>query len=273
MKKHGTKVHMGGGDFNVIRDPWRHHSLFAGLFHPHEMPGHGHLPVDQFHQHFTYIANERAINHHTYQHNMHVEGNSDDHGGHNNNDHGGHDKRQYFPNSAVKLSVPAQTKHEISVHPGGPDVITIPLSKIPGFVEERTASKIPGVVEERTASNIPGVVEERTTSKTRVVMAENKDNQSERHDKQRKLKEEEPNPAAPHFQPLGDNNHGPKPPGTVLEIPLAPIVFKRQLTNFKNTVGLKYIVKRGAEKITRPISKINRLRRAFLGRKLISKSN
>ena len=66
LKKTGTKVHMGGGAFNIIRDPWRYHSAFAGLFHPHEDMGHydGHHGVNQFHQHFTYINNERNENHH-----------------------------------------------------------------------------------------------------------------------------------------------------------------------------------------------------------------
>ena len=59
---------MGGGQFSIIRDPWRYHSAFAGLLHPHETMGSrlaasNTQPIEQFHQHFTYINNERNENH------------------------------------------------------------------------------------------------------------------------------------------------------------------------------------------------------------------
>ena len=95
---------MGGGDFNVIRDPWRQHSLFAGLFHPHEMPAH--IPVNQFHQHFTYVANSDVVNHnsdvinhhstvnteHNDRHEVHHPYEEDDDNGHYGNFYNTHEE-------------------------------------------------------------------------------------------------------------------------------------------------------------------------------------
>lgn len=66
LRNRGTKVHMSGGHFDVIRDPWRYHSAFAGLLHPHEsVTGRGTPQIGEFHQHFTYVTNERNENHQT----------------------------------------------------------------------------------------------------------------------------------------------------------------------------------------------------------------
>ena len=115
MHKTGTKVHMGGGQFSVIRDPWRYHSAFAGMFHPHENIGrlggfggggggggsHGEGGIQQFHQHFTYINNNRNENHrvqnlvhHEHEpeidhHEHHYEEHHDDHRQHHDHRHHG----------------------------------------------------------------------------------------------------------------------------------------------------------------------------------------
>ena len=103
---------MGGGHFSVVRDPWRFHSAFAGLLQPHEsMAGAGGLGggmgggggIQQFHQHFTYINNERnektkvqnlihhqheGSEHGTEEH--HFSEHHDDHHLHHEHEHRGH---------------------------------------------------------------------------------------------------------------------------------------------------------------------------------------
>lgn len=126
LHKSGTKVHMGGGQFSVIRDPWRFHSAFAGLFHPHETMGAGiggggggmggfggGGGVQQFHQHFTYINNERNektkvqnLVHHEHEGEAahtehHYSEHHDDHHLHHEHEHRGHhdDHHDANPNS------------------------------------------------------------------------------------------------------------------------------------------------------------------------------
>ena len=108
----GTKVHMGGGHFSVIRDPWRFHSAFAGLLQPHESIAHsvaggggagfGGGGIQQFHQHFTYINNERNektkvqnLVHHQHEGEVgseehHFSEHHDDHHLHHEHEHVGH---------------------------------------------------------------------------------------------------------------------------------------------------------------------------------------
>ena len=261
LKKHGTKVHMSGGDFNVIRDPWRHHSLFAGLFHPHEMPGHGHFPMEQFHQHFTYIANDRAINHHVYEHHTHNEDNHihEHDPGHEHdyfyhhppepNNHGG--KREFEGSAPINVTAKAQVKQEIS-NPlrNTEDVITIPLrfstaNKKPfvsrsGLGTSGSPSIVPQEVSNSesvfavksqivpSAAPEPGNVE--SSFSPRVLPdAEFGEPRSMAENEVVKKKKELPKGKSPRLSPFNGNRIGPKYFGKTIEMPFAPI-FKRQLS-------------------------------------------
>jgi len=103
---------MGGGHFSVVRDPWRFHSAFAGLLQPHEsiaggiggggVGGGGGGGIQQFHQHFTYINNERNektkvqnLVHHQHEgehgtEEHHFSEHHDDHHLHHEHEHHGH---------------------------------------------------------------------------------------------------------------------------------------------------------------------------------------
>eukprot|EP00794_Sanderia_malayensis_P012278 gene12278-13543_t len=218
LKKHGTKVHMSGGDFNVIRDPWRHHSLFAGLFHPHEMPGHGQLPMEQFHQHFTYIANDRAV------------------------------------------TVAAQTKQQISTSrvQESADVITIPLHDISSGPRSDDSSVMTENAEARSVDH-------------------DVDDHNHHHDEKKQPGVEGPRSGAPNGMKFGPDNRG-----TVVEIPLAPIVVKRQLVEPHqtsagpgNNVALTRIVKRsdqGYNKQENEDERGKQFARAFLGKMFLRRA-
>ncbi|XP_065063139.1 uncharacterized protein LOC135689737 [Rhopilema esculentum] len=281
LKKHGTKVHMGGGDFNVIRDPWRHHSLFAGLFHPHEMPGHGHLPMEQFHQHFTYIANDRAINHHVYEHHTH---NEDNHiherdPGHEHdyfynhhpepNNHG--DKRVFNMNPSVNVTAKAQVKQKITGSKANEEeLISIPLSFARNSDNAPNVQDSPYIVPEeaenvkkylsypvRDSNWLPGAVESRSRE-WKVV----------------KEKKELPKGKSPRLSPFNGNHFGPSSLGNRFEAPFAPI-FKRQLSSEylpreDRGISIKSSIRRPLSKI--PSIRVARLKRAFLGKLLSNKS-
>lgn len=268
LKKHGTKVHMSGGDFNVIRDPWRHHSLFAGLFHPHEMPGHGHMPMEQFHQHFTYIANDRAINHHVYEHHTHNEdhhvhehdpGHEHDYFYHHPpepNNHGDKgDKRGFDGDNPRNDTVTGQTKQQITDAPGGEveEIITIPLSFAKDKGENaatRTMLPLVKADQERVSysqNDYPAGGQSISAHQDAAFTEQNDfspvqhgglslDEVGEIRGKDDKAidkehKKELPKGKSPRLSPFNGNRNGPKFLGNVMEIPLGPLapMVKRSL--------------------------------------------
>lgn len=284
LKKHGTKVHMSGGDFNVIRDPWRHHSLFAGLFHPHEMPGHGHLPMEQFHQHFTYIANDRAINHHVYEHHTHNEDNHvhEHDPGHEHDyfyqqpdNHGG--KRVYAGSSPINVTAKAQVKQEISSPMSEPeDVINIPLTFPDSLERPLGASNSPRIVPIEVPSSDYAV-------KSQILASDNSPpnfgssgavlrpnslpivevaDQRSKAEEFVKEKKELPKGKSPRFSPFNGDRFGPREAGKSVNMPFAPI-FKRGITNA--------VLKQLQHLNISPDKRSLRLRKAFLAKLLSSK--
>ena len=301
LKKHGTKVHMSGGDFNVIRDPWRHHSLFAGLFHPHEMPGHGHFPMEQFHQHFTYIANDRAVNHHVYEHHLHNENNHihEHDPGHEfdyfyhhppePNNHGG--KREYMGSGPINITAKAQVKHEISSPLGvSGDVITIPLSfsaRNQQPLETRSSSSIVPLqvpdsgsfVKPQIVPSAADVVESNgddvVHSRNSLPVLEVSNSTEIFKWKAVKKKEELPKGKSPHLSPFNGNRIGPKYAGKSVEMPFAPL-FKRDIS------GLLTVARSKRDTESKSLDhdssrsthsgRSSRLRKAFLGKLLLARN-
>ena len=266
---------MSGGDFNVIRDPWRHHSLFAGLFHPHEMPGHGHIPMEQFHQHFTYIANDRAINHHIYEHHTHNEdhhvhehdpGHEHDYFYHHPpepNNHGDKgDKRGFNGDTPRNDTVTGQAKQQIIGAPGGDveEIITIPLSFAKDHGKNaatRTTQPLANPDQAGTSylqNDFPaqgqGISAQQHAAFTQAnhispmqhtgppldVMGEVRRKDDKAIDKEHK--KEFPKGKSPRLSPFNGNRNGPKFLGNVMEIPLGPLapIVKRSLKG-KRFVG------------------------------------
>lgn len=295
LKKHGSKVHMSGGDFNVIRDPWRHHSLFAGLFHPHEMPGHGHFPMEQFHQHFTYIANDRAINHHVYEHHTHNEDNHihEHDPGHEHdyfyhhppepNNHGG--KREYEGSLPINVTAQAQVKQEITNPVGNIDeIITIPLSF--GKTEGKNEFSGPSIVPQEVPGSNSAVKSQILSSyisrpspeyagpyvrhgSLPVITVADPRSKLEPHVEEKE--KELPKGKSPRFSPFNGNRIGPKFIGKTIEMPFAPI-FKRSISAF--TADRKIPGMRAIKMHAKNANGIRsmRLRKAFLGKLLLSKN-
>ena len=294
---------MGGGDFNVIRDPWRHHSLFAGLFHPHEMPGHGHFPMEQFHQHFTYIANDRAINHHVYEHHTHNEdhhihehdpGHEHDYFYHHPpepNNHGG--KREYTGSSPINITAKAQVKQEISdpTMTGG-DVITIPLSFSKSHQQPSDTGSNHNVVPMEVPDSDSIVKSQIFPSNSEALDFNRADSSSPNRNtlpvievddpvgksemKVVKEKKELPKGKTPHLSPFNGNRIGPKDFGKEVEMPFAPI-FKRDVSGMLAVVSNKDHTK--SEVFNENPSRKShdkrslKLKRAFLGKLLLSRSS
>ena len=286
---------MSGGDFNVIRDPWRHHSLFAGLFHPHEMPGHGHFPMEQFHQHFTYIANDRAINHHVYEHHTHNEdhhihehdpGHEHDYFYHHPpepDNHGG--KREFTSSAPINITVQGEVKQRISSPAKSTeDIITIPLSFSSTNQQPLNARSGPSIVPSEVIGSDPAV-------KLQIVPSVSEgDSLYDRHSlpvveaddavglsevEVMKEKKKLPKGKSPHLSPFNGNRIGPNELGKSVQMPFAPI-FKRDIAerfSFRNSRGLteSQMPKENSNRKSH-IQRSSRLKRAFLGKLLLAKS-